>query len=159
MLNIRVIKSSGFQLDAASILIRNLFRVLDHLPPMWILPVASRHSQRAGDMVAGTLVVCDSQAALSSVRASLSQRSAADAQFRFDASQLKRLSGDDFHAVERLLDRWRDLPLEQQEALLPTFANRLAAKLRVELPPQDHQHRFLEDLLAAELRRQERTLV
>ena len=32
---IRVIKSNGFQLDAGSILIRNLFRVVDHMPPMW----------------------------------------------------------------------------------------------------------------------------
>lgn len=159
MLKIRVIKSSGFQLDAVSILIRNLFRVVDHLPPMWIFPVASRHSQRAGDMVAGTLVVCDSPATLSSVRATLSDRSAVDAQFRFDGAQLKRLSGDDFHAIERFLDRWPDLPLEQKGALLPEFAERLAAKLKIEPPPRYQQHRFLEELLAAELRRQDRSLV
>jgi uncharacterized RDD family membrane protein YckC len=159
LLRIRVIKASGFQLDAASILIRNIFRVVDHLPPMWIFPVVSRHSQRAGDMVAGTLVVCDSQATLSSVRATLSSRQAADAEFRFDGSQLKRLSGDDFQAIERFLDRWRELPLDQQATLLPIFAQRIAAKLKIEQPPEKQQHRFLEDLLAAELRRQERSLV
>ena len=93
------------------------------------------------------------------MRASLSHRTAVDAQFRFDAAQLKHLSGDDYHAIEQFLGRWSVLPLEQRSSLLPIFAERLAAKLKVELPAAESQHRFLEDLLAAELRRQERSLV
>ena len=71
---IRVVKVDGFQLDAASILVRNIFRVVDHLPPMWILPFLSRLGQRAGDMVAGTLVVHDAPTELSPIRTVLAER-------------------------------------------------------------------------------------
>lgn len=157
--NIRVAKAGGFQLDAASILVRNVFRVADHLPPMWIIPALSKLSQRAGDMVAGTIVVADAPTELSPVRAALAARGAADMQFRFDNAALARLSGDDFEAIERLLDRWPELPAEQRAPLAEVFARNLAKKLRVEPPPVDQQQRFLEDLFAAELRRQDRSLV
>ena len=158
-LKIRVVKADGFQLDAASIVVRNAFRVLDQLPPMWIIPFASRRSQRAGDMVAGTLVVSDAPAELSPVRAALAQRSPADMQFRFDAAMLKRISADEFAAIERVLDRWHDLPFDQQDSLLTAYATPLAKKMRVEPPPADQRLRFLEDLLLAELRRRDRQLV
>jgi uncharacterized RDD family membrane protein YckC len=158
-LKIRVVKADGFQLDAASIVVRNAFRVLDQLPPMWIIPFVSRRSQRAGDMVAGTLVVSDAPAELSSVRAALAQRSSADVQFRFDSAMLKRITGEEFAAIERVLDRWPDLAAEQRESLLTAYAAPLAKKLRIEPPPAELRLRFLEDLLLAELRRRDRQLV
>jgi uncharacterized RDD family membrane protein YckC len=158
-LKIRVVKADGFQLDASSIVVRNAFRVLDQLPPMWIIPFASRRSQRAGDMVAGTIVVSDAPAELSPVRAALAQRSPADMQFRFDATMLKRVSADEFAAIERVLDRWDDLPRDQKDTLLRAYAGPLAKKMRIEPPPGDQQLRFLEDLLLAELRRRDRNLV
>lgn len=157
--NIRVVKAGGFQLDAASILIRNMFRVADHLPPLWVIPVMSRLSQRTGDMVAGTIVVADAPAQLSSVRATLSNRSAAEAQFRFDAGQLKKLVPSDFQAVERVLERWSAMQPEDQLQLAEAYARQLAKKLGVASPVEAEQLRFLEDLLAAELRRQDRSLV
>jgi uncharacterized RDD family membrane protein YckC len=156
---IRVVKTGGFQLDAASILVRNVFRVADHLPPMWIIPALSKLGQRAGDMVAGTIVVADAPSELSPVRAALAARTAAESQFRFDRATLALLSGSDFEAVERMLDRWPDLPLEQRAPLLDSYTRQLARKLRVESPPVDRQMRFLEDLFAAELRRQDRNLI
>jgi uncharacterized RDD family membrane protein YckC len=159
LLQIRVVKKDGFQLDAAGILLRNLFRVADNLPFMWLIPLLSRLGQRAGDMVAGTLVVNDAPAVLSPVRTALSARSAADVEFRFDQATLKRLSNSDFQAVERLLERWPELPANQRATLVPLFSQRLAQKLKLETPADDRQLRFLEDLLAAELRRQERHLV
>jgi uncharacterized RDD family membrane protein YckC len=158
-LKIRVVKADGFQLDAASIVVRNAFRVLDQLPPMWIIPFVSRKSQRAGDMVAGTLVVSDAPAELSSVRAALAQRSSSDVQFRFDSAMLKRITADEFAAIERVLDRWHDLPFVQQDSLLTAYTAPLAKKLRVDPPPAELRLRFLEDLLLAELRRRDRQLV
>jgi uncharacterized RDD family membrane protein YckC len=157
--NIRVVKAGGFQLDAPSILVRNIFRVVDHLPPMWAIPVLNRLGQRAGDLVAGTVVVFDAPSELSSVRAVLASRSAADAHFRFDQGMLARLTGADFEALERMLDRWPELPDQQRTPLLQAFTAQLSKKLKVEPPPESGQIRFLEDLFAAELRRQDRTLV
>jgi uncharacterized RDD family membrane protein YckC len=156
--HIRVIKADGFQLDAGSIIVRNLFRVVDHLPPMWLFPVISRLSQRAGDMVAGTLVVFDAPTSFSTVRTALSARAAADAQFRFDYSKLKLLSGKDFLAIESVLDRLPSLSLNERAGLLGVYTTQLAKKLAVEPPSLVDQQRFLEDLFAAELRRQDRSL-
>jgi uncharacterized RDD family membrane protein YckC len=156
---IRVVKADGFRLDAASIWVRNLFRVLDHLPPMWIVPVMSQRGQRTGDMVAGTLVITESLAELSAVRVALVSRPATEAQFRFDHATLKRLSGADFDAIERILERWPILPAQQQEELLLLVTAQVVAKLHVEPPPAEQQLQFLEDLLIAELRRRDRSLI
>jgi uncharacterized RDD family membrane protein YckC len=156
--SIRVVKANGFQLDAASILVRNVFRVLDHLPPLWIVPVMSQRGQRMGDMVAGTLVIGESKTKLSAVRTALSRRAADEAQFRFDQMTLRRLSGADFDAIEQILDRWPELPTKQQAELLPVVTAQVVAKLHVEAPLAEQQIQFLEDLLTAELRRRDRSL-
>ena len=108
---IRVVKTNGFALDAGSILLRNLFRVADHIPLLWIVPVVSQQSQRFGDMVAGTIVVNDQTEDLSSVRQQLAERPAAEARFRFDHAKLGRLRPSDVEAVERILERWPSLSL------------------------------------------------
>lgn len=158
MSDIRVVKSNGFQLDAASILVRNAFRVVDQLPPMWIVPLLSKRSQRAGDMVASTLVVNAGTSELSSVRSVLTEQRASDAVFRFDHSTLKRLSPSDYDSVERFLERRAQLELGEQIDLLHAFTDRLAQKLGIEVPLPSQQAKFLEDLLAAELRRRDRHL-
>ena len=157
-MGIRVVKADGFSLDGVSILVRNLFRVIDNFPLMWVIPMVSRRSQRAGDMVGGTLVVSDATPELTDVRVQLSNRTALEAEFRFDASKLGRLQEGDFDVVERLLDRWHELPNPQRETLSQRLVDSLVAKMEVP-PPEPHQRaRFLEDLLAAELRRQSRLL-
>lgn len=158
-LAIRVVKADGFQLDAASIVLRNAFRVVDQIPLMWMVPFVSRRSQRAGDMVAGTIVVSDARAELSTVRAALAQRGASDFQFRFDQAMLKRVSAQEFTAVERMLDRWPDLNEEQRESLLTAYTAPLARKIQIDPPSAELRLRFLEDLLQAELRRRDRKLV
>ncbi len=155
---IRVVKADGFALDPMSILVRNMFRVADHIPVFWVVPVFSSQSQRTGDMVAGTVVVSDDPQPLSDVRTELSQRKALEAEFRFDQIALKKLRPEDVTAIERILDRWHDLEEQQQTALLDKIVAPLALRMNVELPPADSRIRFLEDLLAAEFRRQNRAL-
>ena len=157
-LKIRVVKADGFQLDAASIFMRNAFRVLDQIPAMWIVPLVSRRSQRAGDIVAGTLVIHDEPAALSPIRTTMAERNAADAMFRFDQAALARATAADFAAVERMLERWDQLPADQRRTLERAYSTRLATKLQVPPPPPETSLRFLEDLLAAEFRRRDRML-
>jgi uncharacterized RDD family membrane protein YckC len=158
-LGIRVVKANGFQLDATSILLRNLFRVLDHLPPMWLVPLLSRLSQRAGDLVAGTVVIADGGGQISEIRSQLSARRNEEAQFRFDQRQLGRLTSEDYAAIEQLLEREASLPEVQRSWLIETCVRRVAKKLGVEAPPVEAHLQFLRDLFAAELRRQERKLV
>ncbi len=158
VIGIRVVKADGFSLDPLSIFLRNMFRVVDQLSVLWIVPLLSSRSQRFGDMVAGTVVVFDKPAPLSLVREELAVRAAAEARFRFDSNSLKRLRTVDFEAVELLLDRWDDIPRARLESLLESVIDPLTRRLRVEAPPAQDRLRFLEDLLSAEYRRQTRSL-
>jgi uncharacterized RDD family membrane protein YckC len=155
---IRVVRLDGFALDAGAILIRNVFRVVDHLPPLWIVPLVSNKSQRLGDMVAGTVVVFDKPESISNLRLALSQRPAGVAQFAFDAATLKRARPQDFEAIEKILERWDQLTGDQQQTFLGQLVPPLAARLKTDLPPDAERLQFLQDLLAAEYRRQHRSL-
>jgi uncharacterized RDD family membrane protein YckC len=156
--SIRVAKADGFTLDATSVLVRNVFRVLDHFPPLWIVPVVSARTQRFGDMVAGTIVIVDRPEPVGAVRDQLAGRSAAESRFRFDAAALKRLRPGDVQAVEQILERWPRLPGAQRVHLLDRIVPPLAARLEVDEPERALRIAFLEDLLAAEYRRQNRNL-
>ena len=99
---VRVVKADGFALDAGSVLIRNVFRLLDQIPVMWIVPLLSGRSQRCGDMVGGTLVVEESQDQIGELRAKLMSRDAQESRFRFDAAMLNRTKPTDVEALERM---------------------------------------------------------
>jgi len=59
--HIKVIKESGARCDIGSALIRNILRIVDHLPFLYILGIiliaATEKRQRLGDMLARTIVV------------------------------------------------------------------------------------------------------
>ena len=155
---IRVVKSDGFSLDAASILVRNIFRVLDNIHVLWIVPLASASGLRFGDMVAGTIVVQDAVTTLATVREELARRPATEAQFRFTPTMLKLLRPSDVTAVEQLLERWQELPVPRRNELRNQIVEGLTKRLNLEAPSDRDRLRFLEDLLAAEYRRQSRRL-
>jgi uncharacterized RDD family membrane protein YckC len=156
--NIRVVKLDGFSLDAMSILLRNVFRVLDHLPLLWIVPLLSARQQRFGDMVAGTIVVQEQMTRLSGVREQLGARSASEMQFRIPSAALSKLTPDDFKAIETLLDRWASMPADRASDIRRQIATALSNKLKMDMPSVTDELRFLEDILAAECRRQSRRL-
>jgi uncharacterized RDD family membrane protein YckC len=155
---IRVVRVDGFALEPGGIFVRNLFRVIDHLPPLWVVPLVSARSQRLGDMVAGTVVVFDKPESISNLRLSLSQRPPGIAQFAFDAAALKRARAQDFEAIEKILERWNDLTGDQKQTFLGQLVPPLAARLKTDLPPDDQRLAFLQDLLVAEFKRQHRSL-
>jgi uncharacterized RDD family membrane protein YckC len=59
--HIKVIKEDGSKCDFGSALVRNILRIIDHLPFLYILGIiliaATEKKQRLGDMLAKTLVV------------------------------------------------------------------------------------------------------
>jgi uncharacterized RDD family membrane protein YckC len=158
MSKIRVVKSDGFSLDPTSILVRTIFRVVDQLPPLWIVPVISARTQRCGDLVAGTIVIADEEEDIGEVRQLLSSRSRAECQFRFTAAMLKRSRPTDFTMIESLLERWPLLSMEEQNSLLGKITPPLANRLGSEVPEPKDYYRYLEDLLAEEYHRQSRSL-
>src|SRR5579863_6878170 len=145
MSGIRVVRLDGFALEPGSILVRNIFRVVDHLPPLWIVPLVSSRSQRLGDMVAGTVVIVDRPEPIGKLRESLARRHAAETKFVFDGAALKRVRPQDFQAVERILERWAQLTDSQQRTFLDQMLPPLAARIRTDVPPDDQRAQFLTD--------------
>ncbi len=155
---IRVVKTNGFSLDLPSILLRNVFRMADNIPLLWIVPFVSKNSQRLGDMVAGTAVVKDEIGSLSVLRQVLLHRPPADAMFRFNGPTLARARPGDAEAVEKILERWAELSAAKRNMLLQKVCVPLAERLKMDPPPLEERRRFLEEFLAAEFRRQHRKL-
>jgi len=155
---VRVVSEKGFSLDATCILIRSIFRVIDNIPVFWIVPFLSEKSQRLGDLVGGTIVVKDEKAEISDLREMLLSRSPADSEYRFDLTGLRRIRPNDYSAIEKILERMPTLKPRQYNKLLDTITIALADKLKIEHPIKEKRKLFLEDLLAAEYRRQYRQL-
>jgi uncharacterized RDD family membrane protein YckC len=156
--NLRVVKANGFALDGSSLFLRNVFRVIDHIPVLWVVPFVSQRSQRLGDMIAGTLVVKDATSKIGTLREMLLNRPADDLTFQFSGVALQRLRVSDFEAVEKFLERSASLKVEERDKLLHAFSEPLAKRLEVEPPDAPQRMRFLQDLLTAEFRRQYRQL-
>jgi uncharacterized RDD family membrane protein YckC len=155
---LRVVKTDGFALDAGSVLIRNIFRVVDQLAVLWIVPLVSPRSQRFGDMAAGTVVVSEMADPLSNLRTQLLAIPAADSKFRFDGTMLSRASRSDVEAVERILERWPSLNSAQKTELLARVVDPIARRLGCPSPEVADRHEFLENFLAATYRRDARRL-
>jgi hypothetical protein len=140
------------------VFIRSVFRVLDHLPPLWLFPLLARNSQRLGDMVAGTMVIEESRGQLSPLRQRLSSRGSGQARFTFGVNQVAALTAEDLRAMDELLSRWAALPTEHRRALGRRVADAFSARLGVPAPAEADVRDFIEDLLAARLQQDERKL-
>ncbi|MEZ6057993.1 MAG: RDD family protein [Planctomycetaceae bacterium] len=156
VIGLRVVRQNGFSIDATSILVRNIFRLVESFPLFWITPVLSSKSQRLGDMVAGTLVVFDRIESLQQIRRELSARPEEKIRYRFTDTQLSRLRPLEIELLERLLDRWDDVPAKHLADLVNRTIPILANRLQTDLPSNEDRLQFLEDLLASLFRRRDR---
>jgi uncharacterized RDD family membrane protein YckC len=158
---IRVVKLDGFALDGTGILVRNLFRVVDQIPLLWIVPALSQRQQRLGDMVAGTLLVRDGRKPDDAgglreyIQARAERRGESPFNFR---GRLMRLDAGDWHAVEATLDRMLRSGTESCAKPAEALTRALACKLDVPVPAETERIEFLAELLTAEYRRRERQL-
>lgn len=155
---IRVVKDNGFKLNFLSILIRNIFRVVDHVPPFAFVPLFNRRHRRLGDYVAGTIVVMESISELSGLRADLLSIPLTNRAFRFDQNNLKHLTPRDYEVVETLLGRLPSLPLEKRELILQSACRSLCKRMELDMPPEAAMETFLRDLLMTEYHRQNRQM-
>lgn len=157
-MNIRVVKADGFALDPMGVFIRTIFRVVDQLPLLWIVPVVSARQQRFGDMAARTIVVAEEAAQISALRQTLAKHTAAESRFRFDVTMLKKCRPEDYAAVEQLLERWHGLDETMRSTVSLKITTAMATRMGCDPPPPAETRDFLIDLLAAEFRRQSRAL-
>ncbi len=153
-LSLRVVKTSGFTLDAGSVFIRNIFRIVDQVTLLWIVPIISGKSQRLGDMAAGTVVIRDKPRTLSRVREELLLRPKTSMRHRFQGTQLAKLDKPLLEAVEQFLDRYDSLEESQKRMLSERLAHTAAMRMGLEPPEPGLEMVFLVDAMAQLFQRQ-----
>lgn len=150
-MKLRTIKDSGRQITLFESMARNLLRVVDYLPSLYLVGVitmlCNKQNQRLGDMVAGTLVVHErlDEASLLYQRgpAGVMPESGAGAEAMFPADAVARLQAQDLVVIETFFARMLDLPMETRVAVAHRMVTQMAGKMGVEVP-EGHPERALE---------------
>jgi uncharacterized RDD family membrane protein YckC len=159
IMRIRVIQQTGRPIGLYESMGRNLVRIIDWLPWIYIFGVLSmfctRRQQRLGDLVAGTLVVHerDLEAPLESIGSSRTFTSASFKQAvvlppresKLPADAVAVLTLADLQALESYLARRLDVPPETRTQLAARLADNIARKMNFEIPPGMSQETFLEE--------------
>ncbi len=161
VLKIRVIKSSGRQITFFEALARNLLRVVDSLPGMYLVGVISvlltRQNKRLGDLVADTIVVHErvddfaGYVPLPSIpRAFVPQHAAATvvqpALGNITPDRIARLGSNDLHLIGSYLSRALALPMATRASLASRLLDGFCAKMGVPVPADVSPERTLEGI-------------
>ena len=158
-MKIRVIKDSGRQITFFEALARNLLRVVDSLPGMYLVGVISilctRQNKRLGDLVADTIVVHERTDEFTGYLALPVSRSFTSGLYTTPAApapvatgiaadRLARLSADDLHVIDSFLARALALPTERRAVLGSRLLDALCARMEIAVPTDAPPERTLE---------------
>jgi len=151
MNGLRVVRTEGQPVGFVTSLIRNVLRIIDYLPSLYLLGatliLATRRNQRLGDLAAGTLVVRERRADLPALP-TIPAQTAVNPWSGWDTS---RITPEELVAVRQFIERRSEIEYSARVQV----ADRLAARLRPKVtgvPPDVHGELFLERLVAAKLR-------
>jgi len=160
VMKLRVIKDSGRQITFFEALARNLLRIIDYLPSLYVAGVitmlCNKQNKRLGDLAAGTLVVHeqrDEQPLLPQRNAFLPTREtewkdpvAAPSMFAADA--IAKLKPADLMVIDTFFARALDLNMDVRAAMALRIAQQMVAKMGVSLP-EVNPERALEAMAVA----------
>jgi hypothetical protein len=142
-LGLRVIKTGGYPVDAYSVIIRNLLRVLDFLPFLYFVGIISilfsKEYQRLGDIVAGTVVI--KQRAPHTLDgllqgARVTPEHLDKAALALVARDADKLSPEEYRAVRHFTERRRSLSWDAQQTAAMKIAVPLMERLRIAVPEE-----------------------
>jgi uncharacterized RDD family membrane protein YckC len=129
--HLRVVREHGTPVDLPASAIRNLLRLIDFLPTVYLVGLTSilltRRNQRLGDLAAGTLVIRDGTAR----PASPTSRPAANTPAPLDAGgwDVSAVSAEELAAVRRFLERRASLDRHARIELAHRLEQGLRAKV------------------------------
>jgi len=179
LMKLRVLKDSGRSITLFESLARNLLRIVDMLPTLYLVGIVTmlcnRENKRLGDFVAGTIVVherTDEQPLTSHISRTFTssiyaepatiarympqaeqQRTATEAVLAADA--VARLKPSDLHIIETFFSRMLDLSIARREELGSKLAATMSARMGIPPPAGVPPERLLE-LIAHKMRSQGR---
>ena len=136
-MKLRVIKDSGRQITLFEALARNLLRVIDWMPSMYLVGVitmlCNKRNQRLGDLAAGTMVVHERLDEPSLLYQTGTTQGAPVAAV-FPADAVARLDAQDLMVIETFFVRMLDLPMETRAAVAYRMVAQMTAKMGVAVP-------------------------
>lgn len=116
MAGLRIVNRSGGTPSTAALLIRNLFRLIDSLPTLYVIGLVTcfvtSNRVRIGDMAAGTLLVVDDGAAGKSLA-------------RLEDLAGSHLPLDTLELVDQILERWPTLGSDSKRHIAGSLLARL----------------------------------
>jgi uncharacterized RDD family membrane protein YckC len=166
VMKVRVIKDSGRQITLFEAMARNLVRVVDYLPSLYLVGVitmlCNKRNQRLGDLAAGTIVVherLDEPSLLYQTSATMAPvgfqeqgvgREAVapwgqPVRAMFPADAVAKLSAQDLGVIETFFSRMLDLPLQTRAAVAYQMVTQMTAKMGVGVP-EGNPERALESM-------------
>lgn len=142
---LRVLQNNGQSATLLSIIIRNLFRLLDMLPTFYFLGglsiVLSSKDKRIGDMVAGTIVVIEARFERMKRRKQLdkaiARKNYPDLQLDINEALLLEVTASDWQLLQAWVERVPSMPARKLGELAAPIAQYLAKKLELELGTGD----------------------
>jgi uncharacterized RDD family membrane protein YckC len=149
IIHIRVIKDDGRPVQAVESFGRNLMRIVDQLPFLYAIGVASvllsRRSQRLGDFVAGTIVVHERM--LQDIKP-LWNAAPSESGLRLGA---ERLTGEELALIETFLNRRGALAADVRYNMAEQIVRRIESNLTLP-PPGTLSNEKLLEAVASERR-------
>jgi uncharacterized RDD family membrane protein YckC len=144
---IRVVGRNGEPVRFLASAVRNIARILDFLPLLYIIGtisiVVTQRGQRVGDLAAGTIVARDRFPGLAHVPAPLTVTPAAVATWDVSA-----VTANELQAVRHFLDRRLELRWAARSYFALDLANRLGPKV-AGIPANSHPEYVLEGIVVA----------
>jgi uncharacterized RDD family membrane protein YckC len=167
IMKLRVIKDSGRQITLFEAMSRNLLRVVDYLPSLYLIGVitmlCTKRHQRLGDLAAGTIVVherSDEQPLLIERGTSIlpaqhtpgydpvASGAASHGANHLPADAVARLGAEDLLLIESFFARALDLSLATRAEIAARVSTQMATKMNIAVPPGNPE-RFLEAIAYA----------
>jgi uncharacterized RDD family membrane protein YckC len=144
---IRVVGLTGEPVRFLASAVRNIARILDFLPGIYLIGtisiIATERDQRVGDLAAGTLVMRDRFPGMSRAPAPITVSAGAVATWDVSA-----VGPAEVQAVRQFLDRRLELTAPARSYFAADLANRLAPRV-AGIPPYSHPEYVLEGIVVA----------
>jgi uncharacterized RDD family membrane protein YckC len=154
---LRVVMEGGEAIGLRASAIRNVIRILDFLPSIYLIGsisiLVTARNQRIGDLAANTIVVRERRATATKETGAASWTAAPVTRVpAAEAWDVSGISAGELAAVRSFLQRRHELTLDARNHLATELARRLAPKV-AGVQPGVEGERFLETLAAAKAAR------
>jgi uncharacterized RDD family membrane protein YckC len=155
VVGLRALSEQGLRLTFAQAVIRNLVRIVDLLPGLYLVgglsALIDRNRRRLGDLAAGTIVVRERRAPAPSAVVPPSERYNSFVDDPHVALAVRRITAPEREAMVSLSLRRERLPLPVRRELFARLATHLEERLGVARPPHFSEEKYVLNLTAVAL--------